>query len=61
MVIVDGDILHWSAPVWSLPLLVVAGVLLLFGLLHAVRGIGHLHGLLAKQLLVSVADTRPAQ
>ncbi len=61
VVIVDGDILHWSAPDWSLPLLFVAGVLLLFGLLHAVRGIGHLHGLLAKQLLVSVADTRPAQ
>lgn len=40
-----------SAP-WLLPLICVAGVLLLFATLHLARGIGKLHGLLAKHLLV---------
>jgi uncharacterized membrane protein len=40
-----------SAP-WLLPLVCVAGVLLLFATLHLARGIGKLHGLLAKHLLV---------
>jgi ABC-type Na+ efflux pump permease subunit len=39
-------------PDWLTPLLFPVGVLLLFGFLHAVRGIGHLHGQLAKHLLV---------
>ncbi len=33
-------------------ILCVLGLLLFFTLLHVVRGLGHLHGLLAKQLLV---------
>jgi uncharacterized membrane protein len=37
---------------WLLPLLFVAGVLLLFATMHLARGIGHLHGLLAKHMLV---------
>lgn len=37
---------------WLIPLLFPVGVLLLFGFLHAARGIGHLHGQLAKHLLV---------
>ena len=37
---------------WLAPLLFPLGMLLLFGFLHAVRGIGHLHGQLAKHLLV---------
>ncbi|MEO8365209.1 MAG: sensor domain-containing protein [Pseudoxanthomonas sp.] len=40
-----------NAP-WLLPLLSVAGVVLLFATLHLARGIGKLHGLLAKHLLV---------
>lgn len=40
-----------NAP-WMLPLLSVAGVVLLFATLHLARGIGKLHGLLAKHLLV---------
>ncbi|MGH8062376.1 MAG: sensor domain-containing protein [Pseudoxanthomonas sp.] len=40
-----------NAP-WALPLLSVAGVILLFATLHLARGIGKLHGLLAKHLLV---------
>lgn len=37
---------------WLLPLISVAGVLLLFATLHLARGIGKFHGWLAKQLLV---------
>lgn len=39
----------------QLLLCLVAGVLLMFGTLHLARGIGHLHGLLAKHLLVAPA------
>lgn len=41
---------------WMLPLLTVAGVLLLFATLHLARGIGRLHGGLAKHLLVKSAQ-----
>lgn len=44
-----------SLEAWQLPLLFVAGVLLLFVLLHLVRGVGRFHGLLAKHLLVKSA------
>ena len=37
---------------WTWPLLVVAGMVLLTALLHLVRGLGQLHGHLAKHLLV---------
>ena len=37
---------------WLLPLMSIAGVLLLFATLHLARGIGRLHGGLAKHLLV---------
>ena len=48
---IDGYNVIASAP-WLLPLICVAGVLLLFATLHLARGIGKLHGLLAKHLLV---------
>ena len=41
---------------WELPFALVAGVLLLFVTLHIARGVGHLHGQLAKQLLVKSAQ-----
>lgn len=42
---------------WSgAAVLCVLGVLLFFALLHVVRGLGHLHGLLAKHLLVRSAE-----
>lgn len=47
----DGYDLLPNAP-WLLPLMCAAGVLLLFATLHLARGIGKLHGLLAKHLLV---------
>jgi len=39
-------------PVWVTPLLAMVGVLLLFATLHLARGIGRLHGMMAKHLLV---------
>jgi len=48
---VDGVPLSISH-VWAIPLVTVAGLLLLFVTLHVARGIGHVHGWLAKQLLV---------
>ncbi len=41
---------------WLLPVLSVIGVALLFATMHIARGIGRLHGLLAKHLLVKTAQ-----
>ncbi len=43
---------------WQLPLLFIAGVMLLFATLHLVRFVGQLHGQLAKHLLVKSAQYR---
>lgn len=51
----DG-ILGTSVGYLSLPLVFVAGFLLLFASLHLVRGIGYLHGQFAKHLLVKTAQ-----
>lgn len=37
---------------WALPLLCLLGVLMLFATLHLARAVGHVHGLMAKHLLV---------
>ena len=47
-----GSTLGW----WSYPFVFVLGVLLLFGTLHLARGIGKMHGLFAKHLLVKSAQ-----
>ncbi|MET0581428.1 MAG: sensor domain-containing protein [Pseudoxanthomonas sp.] len=47
-----GNGITTNVHMWELPLLLVAGVLLLFAMLHLARGVGKLHGLLAKHLLV---------
>src|SRR3546814_20547692 len=41
---------------WLLPVLSVVGVLLLFVTLHMARGIGRLHGVFAKNLLLKSAQ-----
>ena len=41
---------------WLLPLLCIFGVVLLFATLHIARGLGRMHGLLAKHLLVKSAQ-----
>lgn len=55
-----GDLIYLNGPVavsWmAIPLLIVIGILLLISLLHVVRGIGYLHGQMAKSLLVRLAD-----
>ena len=45
-----------SLAAWQLPLLLIAGVLLLFVMLHLARAIGRGHGLLAKALLVQAGS-----
>lgn len=52
---INDHILTTSIQLWALPLLFVAGFLLLFATLHVARGIGQLHGLFAKHLLVKSA------
>jgi uncharacterized membrane protein len=51
----DG-VVGTSAGYWSLPLLFALGVALLFATLHLARGIGKVHGLFAKHLLVKSAS-----
>lgn len=48
----------WLDSLWAAPLLVLVGVLLLTTLMHLARGIGRLHAMYAKALLV--APTAPA-
>ncbi len=48
----ENGVLTTSLEYFSLPLVFVAGVLLLFATLHLARGIGYLHGQFAKHLLV---------
>ena len=47
-----GNGITTSVHAWELPLMFVGGFLLLFVMLHLVKGIGKLHGLLAKHQLV---------
>jgi len=47
-----GTDLTTSLGMWSLPVALVGGFLLFFVTLHVAKGIGKLHGLLAKHLLV---------
>lgn len=51
---------YWIEP-WSMPLFVVGGALGLFVVMWAVKGIGHLHGLYAKALLVGRVDSAAEQ
>jgi len=45
--------IRYSFPIWSYPLLVLAGVLLWTVFMNLARGIGQLHGRMAKSLLVT--------
>lgn len=55
-VFIGGRDLVQTAEWWAWPLAVLAGIVLLFLTLHVARGIGRLHGLLAKHLLVKSAQ-----
>jgi len=50
---IDGQ--EYLPPLITAPIAFLLGVALLFGMLHLARGIGHLHGTLAKHLLVKSA------
>jgi hypothetical protein len=55
--LVDADLRAYVTPAWLFSpfgalLLALVGTALLFGFLHAARGMGRLHGAIAKQLLV---------
>jgi uncharacterized membrane protein len=50
----------WLGSLWATPLLVLAGVLLLTLLMHLARGVGRLHALYAKTLLVAPTAPRAA-
>lgn len=42
----------YASTLWASPVLMIAGLLLLIATLHVARGIGKLHGMMAKHLLV---------
>jgi len=50
----------WLGSPWALPFMVLAGVVLLTLLMHLARGIGRVHALYAKNLLVARAAPRAA-
>jgi len=50
--LVDIDVVGYTPPLWTAPLIAVGGVLLFFVVLHVVRGLGRMHGQIAKNLLV---------
>ncbi len=50
------DVLTESGWWWTWPLVILAGVLLLFVTLHVARGLGRLHAQLAKRLLVQAGQ-----
>ncbi len=52
---IDNDVISTSLEPWALPLLFVAGFVMLFVTLHIARGLGMLHGMFAKHLLVKSA------
>jgi hypothetical protein len=53
--VVWWDGCEWLLPLWSMPLTIMAGLLMLLLTMHGARGIGYLHGQLAKHLLVKNA------
>lgn len=54
---IPGDVVYTGQP-WQLPFLFLGGLLLLFGTLHLARGIGRMHGQIAKRMLVPSAAAR---
>jgi uncharacterized membrane protein len=50
--IININDVGYAPPLWAEPFTLVAGIVLLCGVLHMARGIGHLHGQLAKHMLV---------
>jgi len=53
---IDDHLVSSTLGWWEYPIVFVFGIALLFGTLHLVRGIGKMHGLFAKHLLVKSAQ-----
>jgi uncharacterized membrane protein len=51
----------WLGTLWAMPLMVLAGVVLLTLLMHLARGVGRLHAMYAKALLVAPTAPRAAE
>jgi uncharacterized membrane protein len=47
---------EWLGALWVLPLLILSGVFMLTTLMHVARGVGRLHAMFAKTLLVARAS-----
>lgn len=47
---IDG--VYYNPPLWTAPFIAIGGILLVFVVLHAARGLGRMHGQIAKNLLV---------
>lgn len=45
----------WLESLWALPFMILAGIVLLTLVMHVARGVGHLHAMYAKALLVPPA------
>jgi uncharacterized membrane protein len=56
MVQIDGDVIVESPHAALLPLISILGILLLTITMHLARGLGHLHGQLARTLLVQARE-----
>lgn len=55
-----GEVDVQGVNAWALPLVFVGGVVLLFATLHLARGVGWLHGQIAKNLLVKMSGQAAA-
>ena len=57
----DGSTVHVEGVhLWQLPFVFVAGIVLLFGTLHLARGVGRMHGQIAKHMLVKSGAAQAA-
>ena len=54
--VLDDPAISYGSSPWAAPFLVVAGVVLLTGVMHLIRAIGRGHGTFAKHLLVARTD-----
>ena len=50
--IFEGRMYEWSMPAWSVPLSMIAGALVLIGMMHLIKWIGRGHASFAKAMLV---------
>ena len=53
MNLIEVDVVgYYGPPLWTAPLIAIGGVLLFFVMMHVARGLGRMHGHIAKHFLV---------